>query len=68
MLDDSSDFSDLAILVKKSDYKEAYKARNIKHGVVPKILRTDGGGEFIDHDFEQHLLNEGTHHEKSAPE
>jgi hypothetical protein len=68
MLDDSSDFSDLAILVKKSDYKEAYKARNIKHGVVPKILRTDGGGEFIDHDFEQHPLKEGTHHEKSAPE
>eukprot|EP00961_Rhodomonas_salina_P259865 3511788-Rhodomonas_salina.2 len=50
---------------KKSDVQACYQCRNVQQGIMPKFLRTDGAGE-TNPEFEQLLLSQGTHHEKSA--
>jgi len=40
--------------------------RNQK-GATVKILRSDGGGEYVGRDFQQFLKNRGMEHQRSAP-
>ena len=68
MVDDCSDFVDCFCHAKKSDLLACYKKRNVQQGKTPRYLRSDGAGESNNPLFEAQLLEDGTHHEKSAPE
>jgi hypothetical protein len=67
-VDDCSDFVDCFCHAKKSDLLAQYKRWNAQHGRAPKYLRSDCAGESNNPLFEAQLLEDGTHHEKSAPE
>eukprot|EP00961_Rhodomonas_salina_P125722 1693812-Rhodomonas_salina.1 len=64
--DDCSDNTDVIPHAKKSDVQACYQRRNVQQGITPKFLRTNGAGETNNPEFEQLLLSQGTHHEKSA--
>lgn len=62
--DDSTRYSHVALLSSKDETFSAYKDfeawANTQHGATIKQLRSDRGGEYIDHDFRDHLLARGT--------
>ena len=68
--DDLTGFKDIYIMKHKSELPDCFKTFQRKMlaatGRKPKILRTDGGGEFISNDFEQYLESDGITHQTSA--
>ena len=67
-IDDCSDYTDCISHRTKASIPEVHKKMNVRQGMPPKILRSDGAGEFTSDEFENLLLQDGTFHEKSAPD
>jgi hypothetical protein len=51
----------------KAFFKTSIKEIHLCDGFV-EFFRTDGGGEYIDKEFEQYLRDEGVFHETTAPD
>ena len=71
ILDDYSSYAYLAFLRSKSETFQATKSfidlMENQFGVRIKRLRSDQGGEFLSHEFDNYLSQKGIIREKSAP-
>ena len=71
IIDDKSGYSSVYFLSTKDQAFEKFKvwkewAEN-QLGRKLKKIRTDGGGEFVNHEFQAYLEENGIEHQKSAP-
>lgn len=70
LTDDFSRFTWTYFLVNKSDTFQAFKAFQAlvenRFSTRIKTLRTDRGGEYISHEFEQHCTTHGIHRQLIA--
>eukprot|EP00961_Rhodomonas_salina_P185062 2498988-Rhodomonas_salina.2 len=60
IIDDTSNDIDLVTVKLKSDFEEEYDRVVRQQGIMPKYLRSDGGGENVSKRFEQRLAKDAS--------